>query len=109
MISPVNITPPVSRPVGFSSITGISAFFTTFYSTLMNTFLTYGIAINALINFQTAPTGPIILATYVKTALPSASANTDGVIIVSNDVGGLTIAYSDGTNWRRVQDRNIIS
>ena len=30
-------------------------------------------------------------------------------IYVSNEAGGATLAFSDGTNWRRVQDRAIIS
>lgn len=31
------------------------------------------------------------------------------VIFVIDEVGGSTIAFGDGTNWRRVQDRNIIA
>ena len=31
------------------------------------------------------------------------------MIFVSNETGGATIAFSDGTNWRRVQDRSIVS
>jgi len=30
-------------------------------------------------------------------------------VYVSDESGGSTIAFSDGTNWRRVQDRNIVS
>jgi hypothetical protein len=28
---------------------------------------------------------------------------------VSNETGGAVLAFSDGTNWRRVTDRNIIA
>lgn len=31
------------------------------------------------------------------------------MVYVSNETGGPTMAFSDGTNWRRVQDRAIIS
>lgn len=31
------------------------------------------------------------------------------MIFVSNEVGGATMAFYDGTNWRRIQDRAIIS
>lgn len=31
------------------------------------------------------------------------------IIYVSDEVGGATIAFADGTNWRRAQDRAIIS
>jgi hypothetical protein len=48
------------------------------------------------------------LSVKSKLALPSPS--TPGrLIYVSNDVGGAVVAFSDGTNWRRVTDRNIIS
>lgn len=31
------------------------------------------------------------------------------MIFVSNETGGATIAFSDGTDWRRIQDRAIVS
>jgi|GEM_PF-4091570 len=50
---------------------------------------------------------------YTKTALPSpalwAAGTMAGFIFVADDVGGFTPAFSDGTNWRRAADRNIIS
>jgi len=33
----------------------------------------------------------------------------DGAVIVKDEIGGRTIATSDGTNWRRVSDGAIIS
>lgn len=33
-----------------------------------------------------------------------------GVLVyVSDETGGATLAFNDGTNWRRVQDRAIIA
>ena len=29
--------------------------------------------------------------------------------IVTNEVGGTTLAFFDGTNWRRAQDRAVVS
>jgi hypothetical protein len=52
---------------------------------------------------------PIIANEYVKAALPSAVTYKSGIITVSDDVGGYVLAFSDGTNWRRVTDRNVIS
>jgi hypothetical protein len=46
---------------------------------------------------------------FTVSTLPSASAFARSLIYVSNETGGATIAFSDGTNWRRVQDRNIVS
>jgi hypothetical protein len=38
------------------------------------------------------------------------SANPGGQIIyVSNESGGAVLAFSDGTNWRRVTDRAVVS
>lgn len=46
---------------------------------------------------------------YTVSTVPSASTYARGVIYVSNEAGGAVIAFSDGTNWRRVTDRAIIS
>ncbi len=50
------------------------------------------------------------MASYTVATVPSSGASTNaGLIIVSDETGGLTLAYNDGTNWRRVQDRAIVS
>lgn len=41
--------------------------------------------------------------------LPSASTYTRGIIYVSDETGGATMAFSDGTNWRRMADRAVVS
>jgi hypothetical protein len=46
---------------------------------------------------------------YLVAALPSAPANTGAIIYVSDETGGATIAFSDGANWRRVQDRSVVA
>lgn len=47
---------------------------------------------------------------YTVAGVPSASTEGAGAIIfVSNESGGAVLAFSDGTNWRRVTDRAIIS
>lgn len=49
-------------------------------------------------------------ASYTVGTVPSAStAGAGGMIHVSNEAGGAVLAFSDGTNWRRVTDRTIIS
>lgn len=56
--------------------------------------------------------GKFGVKSYAKASLPPAAyfgAGCGGLIIVTDDVGGVTLAFSDGTAWRRVQDRNIIS
>ena len=61
--------------------------------------------------------GPFKLRTYSKSNLPtesdwghSGTANSfTSLIGVYDETSGFTIAFSDGTNWRRVQDRSIIT
>ena len=53
--------------------------------------------------------GPVILKSYAKASLPAAASYTGAMIYVTDDVGGATPAFSDGTNWRRTADRNVIS
>ena len=47
--------------------------------------------------------------TYTVATLPTASSYPRGIIYVSNETSGATLAFSDGTNWRRVQDRAVVS
>jgi hypothetical protein len=55
-------------------------------------------------------TGSIpVLPTYTVAGVPSAATFVRGMIYVSNETGGATPAFSDGTNWRRVADRAIIA
>lgn len=53
--------------------------------------------------------GPQVLSVYSKTNLPDAAQYRGAQIQVSDDVGGETPAFSDGVNWRRYADRNVIS
>jgi hypothetical protein len=52
---------------------------------------------------------PTELPSYSVSSLPIASLFEGSIIYVSDESGGKTIAFSDGANWRRVQDRNIVS
>jgi microcystin-dependent protein len=53
--------------------------------------------------------GPLAVSSYTVATVPSASASEGQIIYVSNETGGAVLAFSDGTNWRRVTDRAIIS
>jgi len=55
------------------------------------------------------PAGYLAMATFTVAGVPSAATNPRAWIYVSDEVGGATPAFSDGTNWRRVSDRAIIS
>lgn len=49
------------------------------------------------------------LDTYTVATLPDATAFPRLTIYVSDETGGAVPAFSDGTNWRRVTDRTIVS
>lgn len=58
--------------------------------------------------------GPIPIKGYAKANLPTASewgdiSSFSSLIYVTDEVGGAVLAFSDGTNWRRVTDRAIVS
>jgi hypothetical protein len=52
---------------------------------------------------------PVVLPSYAKAALPSAVDNARALIYVTDEAGGEVPAFSDGTNWRRVTDRAVVS
>ena len=49
------------------------------------------------------------LKTYTVATLPTAATYPRGVVYCSNETGGATIVFSDGSAWRRVQDRAVAS
>lgn len=54
--------------------------------------------------------GLVSCKSYTVATLPSASDKGAGKLVyVSDETGGAVIAFSDGTNWRRVTDRTIVS
>ena len=47
---------------------------------------------------------------YTVGTLPDASEEGEGkMVYVSDETGGAVIAFSDGTDWRRVTDREVVS
>lgn len=52
--------------------------------------------------------GIIGVRSYAVAGLPAAT-QAQRIIYVSDETGGATLAFSDGTNWRRVQDRAVVS
>lgn len=53
-------------------------------------------------------TGPPVVPSYTVAGVPSAAMAAQ-IIYVSDETGGAVLAFSDGTNWRRVTDRAIVS
>lgn len=53
--------------------------------------------------------GPIRTKSYTVATVPTASAGAAQLIYISDESGGATLAFSDGTDWRRLSDRAIVS
>ncbi len=51
---------------------------------------------------------PLRLPSYTVAGLPSPS-TAGQMVYVSNESGGAVVAFADGTNWRRVTDRAVVS
>lgn len=52
---------------------------------------------------------PLLLKSYTVATVPTASEWTGGLIYVSDETGGATVAVSNGTNWVRLQDLATVS
>lgn len=70
----------------------------------------------AIDDVSLSQTGALIASTYVKpgsytvaTVPSAATAGAGASIHVTDESGGAVNAFSDGTNWRRVTDRAVIS
>lgn len=46
---------------------------------------------------------------YTVATLPAAATYPRAIVYVSNETGGAVPAFSDGSNWRRVTDRAVVS
>ena len=53
--------------------------------------------------------GPVEFPRYSVSGVPDASAYIGHMVFINNETGGPVMAFSDGTNWRRVTDRAVIS
>lgn len=78
---------------------------------VFNEFRAHALRLNKAVQLDgsEAMSGPLMVASYTVSTLPTASDYPQGVIYVSDETGGATLAFSDATNWRRVQDRAIVS
>lgn len=48
------------------------------------------------------------VASFTVATVPDAT-EPGQIIYVSDETGGATLAFSDGSDWRRVQDRAVVS
>ncbi|KQQ60169.1 hypothetical protein ASF84_05535 [Pseudomonas sp. Leaf127] len=53
--------------------------------------------------------GPVLFGRYTLSGLPSASANQNALIIVTNATGGAKVCWSNGTNWCLLNTSTVVS
>ena len=54
--------------------------------------------------------GPVRVKAYPVAGVPAAAASGAGaIVLVSDETGGPVLAFSDGTDWRRVTDRAVVA
>lgn len=46
---------------------------------------------------------------YTVATLPDATRNRGLIVLVTDEAGGATLAFSEGSAWRRVQDRAVVT
>jgi hypothetical protein len=103
-IRPVSGNPFIPRPTNLGPIPmATSSFLENLVRSLAQEIVDHAFAINRLV------IGPLPIEEYTVANLPAAADHRSSLVTVSNETGGYTVAFSDGTNWRRVQDRVIVS
>lgn len=111
MADKVSYSPPIPNPILLNSISSVQDYLISLVQAISSEFQSHATRLNVaeMGDGSEAATGAVVFKSYLKAALPSAVKYVNGMIIVLDDVGGLTPAFSDGTNWRRVADRAVIS
>lgn len=52
---------------------------------------------------------PIKFPSYTVATLPNAASWEQGIIYVSDESGGATLAFSNGSNWLRLRDNAVVT
>lgn len=111
MSNKVKISPSLPFPITLNTTQDVANYLQGFLRSLVIELQEHAQRLNTMLSADgtETPSAPVMFKSYLKTALPAAATYTGGMIFVTNDAGGSTPAFSDGTNWRRVADRAIIS
>lgn len=114
MSRPVKKVPqlPLARPS--TNVTDLARFNANLIAVLYKEFYDHAIRLNNALQkdgteAMDAPM-PVQHSTVVELPALHPAADWEGALLyISNEAGGKTIAFSDGVDWRRVQDRNIVT
>lgn len=110
-MNPVNSYPFITRPASLTSFGSVADYCQNHATSVQNELVDHALRLNSALvkNGTEGMSAPLPLAVYTVVTLPTAASYAGGLIAVSNEAGGYTLAFSDGTNWRRVQDRAVVS
>lgn len=111
MMRQVNKSPGVAQPLGNTQPQAIVRTIQDVRRTVVQELADHAQRLNGAIpkDGSEAMTGPLMMAPYTVATVPAVASYPGGLIYVTNEIGGATIAYSDGTNWRRVYDNAVVS
>lgn len=111
MSQKVNAKPLIPRPGHLPDVSSLLRFDVDMTRGIIQELTEHAYRLNiALTNDgEETMTAPFRLKSYTVATLPAAGDWTAAMIYVSNETGGAVPAFSDGTNWRRVTDRAIVS
>lgn len=103
--------PTLTSPKGLTDLRGVDFYLRAQFSDLIRLLSEITFKLNGTLSLTGEDTmlGPVTLASFTVATVPAAASYTGGMIFVTNEAGGAVPAFSDGTNWRRVTDRAIIS
>lgn len=68
-----------------------------------------GLSRTPRVGIQLDSNGPVAPKAYTVAGLPAASVGAGAIVYVTNETGGPTLAFSDGTDWRRTSDNAVVS
>lgn len=97
----------IARPTGAGSTAAIWQYLADLFRSLFQSLAAHADAINSL--SDRGISRPVPLTSYTVATVPAASAHSGAIIYVSDEAGGAQPAFSDGTDWRRLSDRTVIS
>ena len=106
MAALVNPNPTFPLKIGMSTLATLDQYDKDFLARSLTEFRAHARRLNTVLANDGTET--LQLQPFLKAALPAATP-AGRMIYVTDEVGGAVPAFSDGTNWRRVQDRNVVS
>lgn len=109
LIDPTPILPRAYQ--GSPSLLSLSKYDATLNQALYQALIKIAQRLNvALVKDGSEPmTGPLKLASFNVADAPDEATWAGSLIYVPDETGGPTVAYSNGTNWKRVYDNTTIS